>query len=58
MALGALPEYPWDLMVPYRKQAEAHRDGLKAACAEDQGIDGDVFGLVTHERPPAEGARR
>ncbi|MCK8608972.1 succinyldiaminopimelate transaminase [Agromyces sp. C10] len=28
MALGALPEYPWDLMVPYRQRAAAHRDGL------------------------------
>ncbi|WP_400999510.1 succinyldiaminopimelate transaminase [Agromyces sp. GXQ0307] len=28
MALGALPEYPWDLMVPYRDRAAAHRDGI------------------------------
>jgi succinyldiaminopimelate transaminase len=28
MALGALPEYPWDLMVPYRQRAAGHRDGL------------------------------
>ncbi|RXZ45223.1 succinyldiaminopimelate transaminase [Agromyces binzhouensis] len=28
MALGALPEYPWDLMVPYRDRASSHRDGI------------------------------
>ncbi|GAA1056719.1 succinyldiaminopimelate transaminase [Agromyces luteolus] len=28
MALGALPEYPWDLVVPYRDRAAAHRDGI------------------------------
>ena len=28
MALGALPEYPWDLMVPYRDRAASHRDGI------------------------------
>ncbi|GAA2028225.1 succinyldiaminopimelate transaminase [Agromyces tropicus] len=28
MALGVLPEYPWDLMVPYRDRAAAHRDGI------------------------------
>jgi succinyldiaminopimelate transaminase len=28
MALGALPEYPWDLMVPYRDRAVSHRDGI------------------------------
>jgi succinyldiaminopimelate transaminase len=28
MALGALPEYPWDLMVPYRRRASTHHDGL------------------------------
>ncbi|MGR0219599.1 succinyldiaminopimelate transaminase [Agromyces sp. ZXT2-6] len=28
MALGALPEYPWDLMDPYRQRAAAHRDGI------------------------------
>ncbi|MFE5673111.1 succinyldiaminopimelate transaminase [Agromyces sp. NPDC056523] len=28
MALGALPEYPWDLMVPYRARAMSHRDGI------------------------------
>ncbi|HEX6956231.1 MAG TPA: succinyldiaminopimelate transaminase [Agromyces sp.] len=28
MTLGALPEYPWDLMVPYRQRASAHRDGI------------------------------
>lgn len=28
MALGALPEYPWDLMVPYRQRAAAHHGGI------------------------------
>ncbi|WP_173924444.1 succinyldiaminopimelate transaminase [Agromyces sp. Marseille-P2726] len=28
MALGALPDYPWDLMAPYRQQAAAHPGGL------------------------------
>lgn len=28
MALGALPEYPWDLMVPYHDRAIAYRDGI------------------------------
>ena len=28
MALGALPDYPWDLMVPYRQRAAAHPDGI------------------------------
>ena len=28
MALGALPDYPWDLMAPYRERAAAHADGL------------------------------
>ena len=28
MALGVLPEYPWDLMVPYRDRAASHRDGI------------------------------
>ncbi len=28
MALGALPDYPWDLMAPYRERAEAHHDGI------------------------------
>src|SRR4029453_10995369 len=30
MALGALPDYPWDLMAPYRERAEAHRGGMVA----------------------------
>ena len=28
MALGPLPDYPWDLMVPYAERARAHPDGL------------------------------
>lgn len=28
MALGALPDYPWDLMAPSRQRAEAHPDGI------------------------------
>ncbi|WP_353827247.1 succinyldiaminopimelate transaminase [Agromyces sp. SYSU T0242] len=28
MALGVLPEYPWDRMVPYRDRASAHREGI------------------------------
>jgi succinyldiaminopimelate transaminase len=28
MGLGALPDYPWDLMAPYRERAEAHDGGL------------------------------
>jgi succinyldiaminopimelate transaminase len=28
MALGPLPDYPWDLMTPYRERAEAHPGGL------------------------------
>ncbi len=28
MALGALPDYPWDLMAPYRARAEAHAGGI------------------------------
>ena len=28
MALGALPDYPWDLMAPYRARAEAHEGGI------------------------------
>lgn len=28
MALGALPDYPWDLIAPYRVRAEAHEGGL------------------------------
>jgi succinyldiaminopimelate transaminase len=28
MALGALPDYPWDLMAPYVERAAAHPDGL------------------------------
>ncbi|QEO15545.1 succinyldiaminopimelate transaminase [Agromyces intestinalis] len=28
MALGALPDYPWDLMGPFRARAEAHPDGV------------------------------
>jgi succinyldiaminopimelate transaminase len=28
MARGELPEYPWDLMGPYRDRAASHRDGL------------------------------
>ncbi|WP_136707904.1 succinyldiaminopimelate transaminase [Agromyces sp. H66] len=28
MARGELPDYPWDLMGPYRERAAAHRDGL------------------------------
>ena len=28
MALGALPDYPWDLMAPYAERAAAHPDGL------------------------------
>ena len=28
MALGALPDYPWDLMAPYRERAAAHAGGL------------------------------
>ncbi|WP_290428403.1 succinyldiaminopimelate transaminase [Agromyces larvae] len=28
MGLGALPDYPWDLMGPYRARAEAHPDGV------------------------------
>jgi succinyldiaminopimelate transaminase len=28
MALGALPDYPWDLMTPYRARAAAHPGGL------------------------------
>lgn len=28
MGLGALPDYPWDLMTPYRQRADAHPDGV------------------------------
>ncbi|MFF1878725.1 succinyldiaminopimelate transaminase [Leifsonia sp. NPDC058230] len=28
MALGELPDYPWDLMAPYAARARAHPDGL------------------------------
>lgn len=28
MALGALPDYPWDAMVPFRERAQAHPDGM------------------------------
>lgn len=28
MARGELPDYPWDLMGPYRERAAAHHDGL------------------------------
>ncbi|WP_448810580.1 succinyldiaminopimelate transaminase [Agromyces bauzanensis] len=28
MVRGELPDYPWDLMGPYRERAAAHRDGL------------------------------
>ncbi|GAA1948488.1 succinyldiaminopimelate transaminase [Agromyces allii] len=28
MALGALPDYPWDLMTPYRERAAVHPDGV------------------------------
>ena len=28
MALGALPDYPWDLMARYRARAEAHEGGV------------------------------
>lgn len=28
MALGALPDYPWDLMTPYRDRANAHPGGV------------------------------
>lgn len=28
MGLGALPDYPWDLMTPYRERAERHPDGV------------------------------
>ncbi|MFM6974624.1 MAG: succinyldiaminopimelate transaminase [Agromyces sp.] len=28
MALGALPDYPWDAMVPFRERAAAHSDGI------------------------------
>lgn len=28
MTLGALPDYPWDLMAPYRERAESHPDGV------------------------------
>ncbi|MBF4463486.1 MULTISPECIES: succinyldiaminopimelate transaminase [unclassified Rathayibacter] len=28
MALGALPDYPWDLMVPFSRLAAEHPDGL------------------------------
>lgn len=28
MGLGALPDYPWDLMTPYRERADAHPDGV------------------------------
>jgi len=28
MALGALPEYPWDLVAPYRDRAASHPDGI------------------------------
>ncbi|MDR5698909.1 succinyldiaminopimelate transaminase [Agromyces aerolatus] len=28
MGLGALPDYPWDLMTPYRARAEAHPGGV------------------------------
>lgn len=28
MALGALPDYPWDLMAPYRERAAAHPGGV------------------------------
>jgi succinyldiaminopimelate transaminase len=28
VGLGALPDYPWDLMTPYRERAERHPDGV------------------------------
>lgn len=28
MALGALPDYPWDLMAPFATRAKAHPDGI------------------------------
>jgi succinyldiaminopimelate transaminase len=28
VGLGALPDYPWDLMTPYRERADAHPDGV------------------------------
>jgi succinyldiaminopimelate transaminase len=28
MALGTLPDYPWDLMTPYAETARAHPDGI------------------------------
>ncbi|MGD8167818.1 succinyldiaminopimelate transaminase [Herbiconiux sp. P16] len=28
MALGELPDYPWDQMAPYAQAAKAHRDGI------------------------------
>jgi succinyldiaminopimelate transaminase len=28
MALGELPDYPWDLMTPYAEKARAHADGI------------------------------
>ncbi|MGD8194955.1 succinyldiaminopimelate transaminase [Herbiconiux sp. P18] len=28
MALGALPDYPWDLMVPFARTARSHPDGI------------------------------
>jgi succinyldiaminopimelate transaminase len=28
VALGALPDYPWDLMAPYAVRAKAHPDGI------------------------------
>ena len=28
MALGALPDYPWDQMVPFAERARAHPDGI------------------------------
>lgn len=28
MALGALPDYPWDLMAPFAASARAHADGI------------------------------
>ncbi|MFF1573319.1 succinyldiaminopimelate transaminase [Leifsonia sp. NPDC058292] len=28
MALGALPDYPWDLMAPYAARAHEHHDGI------------------------------
>ncbi|WP_308799292.1 succinyldiaminopimelate transaminase [Agromyces silvae] len=28
MGLGALPDYPWDLMTPYRERADAHPGGV------------------------------